>query len=55
MAKIPGPSVNVIVIALRVIHKRRPQEWGGQEEADTCGHRGRGGQTKVDVHIWFII
>ena len=28
MAKIPGPSVNVIVIALRVIHKRRPQEWG---------------------------
>ena len=27
----------------------------GQEEADTCGHRGRRGQTQVDAHIWFKI
>ena len=26
---------------------------GDQAKADTCGHGGRRGQAKLDVHIWF--
>ena len=36
---------------LGVIRKRRPHEWGRQEEAGM----GRGGQGRVDIHIWFKI
>ena len=31
----------------------RKRGGGGQAKADTCGHWGRGGQAKLDVHIWF--
>ena len=46
---------------LGVIHKRRPQEWGGvQEEADTCGVRtwgeaGGGVKQKWFKTLWFKI
>ena len=41
---------------LGVIHKRRPQGGGRgvQGKRDTCGHRGEGGQARVDVHKKFL-
>ena len=45
--------INLIgTFSLGVIHKRRPQGGGrgGQRKRDTCGHRGEGGQARVDVH-----